>query len=105
MPVIIRHIRKRCVVCTAHPAIDIAIILAIYFKFIDGYHFLHRTSGFWLRRSLAPIDRNPLFDPLLVCPDVRDVFWDLIAEFRMGRCSEIAEKVLREEGVFDIEIC
>ena len=54
---------------------------------------------------MAPIDRNPLFDPLLVCPLVRVVFWDRIAEFRMGRCSEIAEKVLSEEGVFDIEIC
>ena len=54
---------------------------------------------------MAPIDRNPLFDHVLVCPDVRDVFLDRIAEFRMGRCSEIAEKVLREEGVFDIEIC
>ena len=27
-----------------------------------AYIFLNPTSGFWLRRALAPIARNPLFD-------------------------------------------
>ena len=31
-----------------------------------AYIFLNPTSGFWLRRALAPIARNPLFATVFI---------------------------------------
>ena len=56
--------------------------------------FKDPTSGFWLRRALAPIARNPLFDALFLLPN----------DSLCNRIRCIHEKIAPAEQCFDTEV-